>query len=71
MDVALLQSLDINGREKFDEAISALQDDISTITARLSIDSRLRLESSKRIKQMTDGLGSPGRKQYGDDASGF
>ncbi len=38
MDVALLQSLDINGREKFDEAISALQGDISTIAARLSID---------------------------------
>lgn len=36
MGVALLQSLDTNGREKFEEAISALQGDISTI-ASLSI----------------------------------
>ena len=58
MDVALLQSLDTNGREKFDEAISALQGDISTIAARLSIDPRLRLEYSKLIKKMADDLRS-------------
>ncbi|KJV46426.1 hypothetical protein VH86_21105 [Pantoea sp. BL1] len=58
MDVALLQSLDINGREKFDEAISALQGDISTAATRLSIDPRLRLEYAKLIKKMADDLRS-------------
>ena len=72
MDVALLQSLDINGREKFDEAISALQGDISTIAARLSIDPRLRLEYSKLIKKMADDLRSPAKwEQFGDDAAGI
>ncbi|MDI9220278.1 hypothetical protein QMZ30_05130 [Pantoea sp. EA-12] len=58
MDVALLQSLDHSGREKFDEAISALQGDISTAAARLSIDPRLRIEYSKLIKKMADDLQS-------------
>lgn len=58
MDVALLQSLDNSGREKFDEAISALQGDISTAAARLSIDPRLRIEYSKLIKKMADDLKS-------------
>jgi hypothetical protein len=72
MDVALLQSLDIKGREKFDEAISALQGDKSTIAARLSIDPRLRLEYSKLIKKMVDDLGSPAKwEQFGDDAAGI
>ncbi|MDF7648964.1 hypothetical protein PUG42_10440 [Erwiniaceae bacterium L1_54_3] len=56
MDVALSQSLDINGRGKFDEAISALQSDISTIAACLSTDPHLQIEYSKLIKKKVDGL---------------
>ncbi|MGK3126873.1 hypothetical protein ACCY16_22425 [Candidatus Pantoea formicae] len=56
MDVALLQSLDINGREKFDGAISALQTDISTIAACLSTVPHLQIEYSKLIKTKVDGL---------------
>lgn len=56
MDTTLLSDLDTSGREKFESAINALQGDVSAAAARLSVDPRLRLEYSKRIKEMSADL---------------
>lgn len=57
MDTSFLNALDTKNREQFDAAINALQGDVAA-AARLSIDPRLRLEYSRRIKEMTDDLRS-------------
>lgn len=56
MDTTLLRALDSKGKEQFDSAINALQGDVSVAAARLSIDPHLRLEHSKRIKEMASDL---------------
>lgn len=56
MDTTLLSTLDTSGREKFESAINTLQGDVSAAAARLSVDPRLRLEYSKRIKEMSADL---------------
>ncbi len=56
MDTTLLSALDTDGRDKFESAMNALQGDVSAAAARLSIDPRLRLEYSKRIKEMSADL---------------
>ena len=53
MDTALLNALDSDGKAKFESALNALQGDISAAAARLSVDPRLRLEYSRRIKEMS------------------
>ena len=53
MDTTLLSALDTDGRDKFESAMNALQGDVSAAAARLSVDPRLRLEYSKRIKEMS------------------
>ncbi|WP_324021021.1 hypothetical protein [Pantoea sp. JZ29] len=55
MDTSFLNALDTENREQFDAAINALQGDVAA-AARLSIDPRLRLEYSRRIKEMADDL---------------
>lgn len=50
--------MDSRGRERFEEAVNALQGDVSAAAARLSVDPRLRLEYSKRIKEMAEDLRS-------------
>lgn len=57
MDTSFLNALDTKNREQFDAAINALQKDVAAAT-RLSIDPRLRLEYSRRIKEMADDLRS-------------
>ncbi|WP_234366552.1 hypothetical protein [Pantoea vagans] len=56
MDTALLSALDSDGKTKFESAVNALQGDVSAAAARLSVDSQLRLEYSKRIKEMAEDL---------------
>lgn len=56
MDTALLSALDSDGKAKFESALNALQGDISAAAARLSVDPRLRLEYSRRIKEMAADL---------------
>ena len=56
MDTTLLSALDTDGRDKFESAMNALQGDVSAAAARLSVDPRLRLEYSKRIKEMSADL---------------
>ena len=56
MDTTLLRALDTDGRDKFESAINALQGDVAAAAARLSVDPRLRLEYSKRIKEMASDL---------------
>lgn len=56
MDTTLLKALDASERDKFDSAINALQGDVSAVAARLTIDPRLRLEYSRRIKEMSADL---------------
>ncbi|WP_241606737.1 hypothetical protein [Rosenbergiella epipactidis] len=56
MDTALLNALDSDGKAKFESALNALQGDISAAAARLSVDPRLRLEYSRRIKEMSADL---------------
>jgi len=56
MDTALLSALDSSGKAKFESAVNALQGDVSAAAARLSVDPRLRLEYSKRIKEMAADL---------------
>lgn len=56
MDTILLSALDTRGRDKFEQAINALQGDVAAAAARLSVDPRLRLEYSKRIKEMASDL---------------
>ncbi|MFE0585379.1 hypothetical protein [Pantoea vagans] len=56
MDTALLSALDSDGKTKFESAVNALQGDVSAAAARLSVDPRLRLEYSKRIKEMAEDL---------------
>ncbi len=56
MDTTLLSALDTDGRDKFESAMNALQGDVSAAAARLSVDPRLRLEYSKRIKEMSSDL---------------
>ncbi|MBE4856174.1 hypothetical protein IM311_19090 [Enterobacter cloacae complex sp. P40RS] len=56
MDTTLLNALDASKRDKFDSAINALQGDVSAVAARLTIDPRLRLEYSRRIKEMSADL---------------
>lgn len=56
MDTTLLHALDTDGRDKFESAINALQGDVAAAAARLSVDPRLRLEYSKRIKEMASDL---------------
>lgn len=56
MDTTLLSALDTDGRDKFESAINALQGDVSAAATRLSVDPRLRLEYSKRIKEMSADL---------------
>lgn len=58
MDTSLLNSVNSQGREQFESAMNALQGDISAAAARLLIDPRLRLEYSKRIKEMAEDLRS-------------
>ena len=53
MDTTLLSALDTDGRDKFESAMNALQGDVSAAAARLSVDPRLRLEYTKRIKEMS------------------
>lgn len=56
MDTALLSALDSDGKVKFEAALNSLQGDISAVAARLYIDPRLRLQYSKRIKEMASDL---------------
>lgn len=56
MDISLLNSVNSQGSEHFEAALNALQGDISAAAARLSIDPRLRLEYSSRIKDMAEDL---------------
>ncbi|CZV32330.1 hypothetical protein [Enterobacter cloacae] len=56
MDTTLLSALDTDGSDKFESAMNALQGDVSAGAARLSVDPRLRLEYSKRIKEMSADL---------------
>lgn len=56
MDTTLLSALDTDGSDKFESAMNALQGDVSAAAARLSVDPRLRLEYSKRIKEMSADL---------------
>ncbi|MGE9552275.1 hypothetical protein ACQPT2_13875 [Erwinia amylovora] len=56
MDTTLLRALDSKGKEQFESAINAFQGDVSVAAARLSIDPHLRLEYSKRIKEMASDL---------------
>ncbi|WP_246871033.1 hypothetical protein [Pantoea ananatis] len=56
MNTSFLNTLDTKNREQFDAAINALQGDVAA--APLSIDPRLRLEYSRRIKEMADDLRS-------------
>lgn len=56
MDTALLSALDSDGKAKFESAVNALQGDVSAAAARLSVDPRVRLEYSKRIKAMAEDL---------------
>lgn len=56
MDTTLLNALNASERDKFDSAINALQGDVSAVAARLTIDPRLRLEYSRRIKEMSADL---------------
>jgi hypothetical protein len=58
MDTSFLNALDTKNREQFDAVINALQGDVADAAARLSIDPRLRLEYSRRIKEMADDLRS-------------
>ncbi|WP_337014206.1 hypothetical protein [Pantoea sp. AS142] len=58
MDTSFLNSMDSRGRERFEAAVNALQGDVSAAAARLSVDPRLRLEYSKRIKEMAEDLRS-------------
>lgn len=58
MDTSFLNSLDSKSREQFDAAINALQGDVAAAAARLSVDPRLRLDYSKRIKEMAEDLRS-------------
>ncbi len=58
MSTSFLNALDTKNREQFDAAINALQGDVAAAAARLSIDPRLRLEYSRRIKEMADDLRS-------------
>lgn len=58
MDTSFLNSLDSKSREQFDAAINALQGDVAAAAARLSVDPRLRIEYSKRIKEMAEDLKS-------------
>lgn len=58
MDTPFLNSMDSRGREQFEAAVNALQGDVSAAAARLSVDPRLRLEYSKRIKVMAEDLRS-------------
>lgn len=48
--------MDSRRREQFEAAVNALQGDVSAAAARLSVDPRLRLEYSKRIKEMAEDL---------------
>lgn len=45
-----------NGKNVFEDAINMLQGDVTTAAARLTIDPNLRLEYSRRIKEMSDRL---------------
>ncbi|QKJ88301.1 hypothetical protein PMPD1_3381 [Paramixta manurensis] len=56
MDTTLLSPLNASRKEKFESSINALQGDVSAAAARLSVDPRLRLEYSKRIKEMAADL---------------
>ncbi|KGD72572.1 hypothetical protein HA49_17890 [Tatumella morbirosei] len=56
MDTALLSTLDSDGKAKFESAVNALQGNVSAAAARLSVDPRLRLEYSRRIKEMAADL---------------
>lgn len=57
MNTSFLNALDTKNREQFDAAINGLQGDVAA-AARLSIAPRLRLEYSRRIKEMADDLRS-------------
>lgn len=54
MDTTLLNSLDEQGKQKFESVINAFQGEVALFSARLSIDPRLRLEYSRRIKEMAN-----------------
>ncbi|ORM84893.1 hypothetical protein HA42_03565 [Pantoea deleyi] len=56
MDTSLLSALDSEGKAKFESAVNSLQGDVAAAAARLSVDPRLRLEYSKRIKEMANDL---------------
>lgn len=56
MDTTLLNALDTSGRDKFESVVNTLQGDVSAVAARLTIDPRLRLEYSRRIKEMSSDL---------------
>lgn len=56
MDTAFLSSMDSQGKREFESKMNAFQGDVSLAAARLSIDPRLRLEYSKRIKLMSNEL---------------
>lgn len=56
MDTTLLNALDTSGRDKFERVVNTLQGDVSAVAARLTIDPRLRLEYSRRIKEMSSDL---------------
>lgn len=58
MDIILLRALESNEKTKFEGAVNVLQGDVSAAAARLSIDPHLRLEYSKRIKEMATDLRS-------------
>lgn len=58
MDTSFLNALDTKNHEQFDAAINALQGDVAAAAARLSINPRLRLEYSRRIKEMAGDLRS-------------
>ena len=58
MDASLLNRINSQEREQFESTINMFQGEISVAATRLLIDPRLRLEYSKRIKEMAEDLRS-------------
>lgn len=64
MGTAFSASLSSREQQQFDEVISAFQGDLSAAAARLSVDPRLRLEYSRRIKEMAADLTSRANRGF-------
>ena len=64
MGTAFSASLSSIEQQQFDEVISVFQGDLSAAAARLSVDPRLRLEYSRRIKEMAADLTSRANRGF-------